>query len=173
MREPRWLRVGCQGSAYRRAAWNEVSAPEQNQDGSLQGRRPPWGIRACANRKEHPYGGMVQKGELKPKKGEENIQVGGGDVPVQGVSLSWGEKASTEGEGTDDRNGRLVTHGANHSVNMLGITEARFFTMGEGSHNVEKEKTKMNPVVLVCTRTMNINSLFSIYIKIVTEKMYM
>ena len=53
--------------------------------------------RLCKEKKASMWE-MAQKGELMPKKVNRTSRWG--DVPVQGVSLSWGEKASTQEERT-------------------------------------------------------------------------
>ena len=96
-----------------------------------------WGTAQCGmslpgqGTKSIHMGKWPKRGDLKPKKGEENVHVG--DGPGQGVNLSWGEDVlHTEG-GDSSRNGRWVTHrGTDPAVNMLGIIKPGFSLLEKG-----------------------------------------
>ena len=86
------------------------------------------------------------KRELKSKKGEENIHVGG--WPVRGVSLTWGDEVIYSGGGIETAmEDRL--HAGDLISKYMRNRGSQVFHCGERSHSMEKEKSRMNPVVLV------------------------
>lgn len=50
---------------------------------------------------------------------------------------------------------KFHTGGTNRLVNMLEIKEDRVFTVGEESHSMEKEETRINPVLFVSSSRAN------------------
>lgn len=62
---------------------------------------------------------------------------------MQGVSLSWREKATIRGCGIWAKLEEVTHRGVNQSINMLGNLEAKVFTVGEGSHSIETGENLM------------------------------
>lgn len=75
-----------------------MSAREQGQEGVLMGTQPSVGCQSLGRRKERPYGGIAQKGELKPEK-DENIHGGIGRRSSAGYppELGWEDTHTRDG----------------------------------------------------------------------------